>query len=143
MVARCGATHLRAGAFKPRTSPYSFAGHGTLALQWLRDAADEHGLGVVTEVMDARHAERVAEVAEVVQIGARNMQNYTLLHEVGRTRATVLLKRAPSATLARRGRSTRAAGCDGTRRGWRALERPTSGRAPQRSCFLISSSLPL
>jgi 3-deoxy-7-phosphoheptulonate synthase len=98
-VAEGGATMLRGGAYKPRTSPYSFQGMGVEGLRLLAEAKEETGLPVVTELMDARDAEDVAEVANVIQIGARNMQNYTLLAEAGRTGIPVLVKRGLSATL--------------------------------------------
>ncbi len=102
-VARCvaenGAAMLRGGAYKPRTSPYAFQGLGVEGLRFLQEAKDETGLPIVTEVMDARDLEDVAEVADVIQIGARNMQNYPLLSEVGRTGIPVLLKRGLAATL--------------------------------------------
>jgi 3-deoxy-7-phosphoheptulonate synthase len=90
---------LRGGAYKPRTSPYSFQGLGEKALQMLRDAGDRHGLAVVTEVMDPRDVEKVARYADMLQIGARNMQNFPLLREVGAMRMPVLLKRGLSATV--------------------------------------------
>jgi 3-deoxy-7-phosphoheptulonate synthase len=90
---------LRGGAYKPRTSPYSFQGLGVEGLRLLQEAKEETGLPVVTEVMDARDLEYVAEVADMVQIGSRNMQNYTLLSEVGRMGIPVLLKRGLAATL--------------------------------------------
>ena len=102
-VARCvsenGAAMLRGGAYKPRTSPYSFQGLGVEGLRFLQEAKEETGLPIVTEVMDARDLDDVAEVADVIQIGARNMQNYPLLSEVGRTGIPVLLKRGLAATL--------------------------------------------
>jgi 3-deoxy-7-phosphoheptulonate synthase len=102
-VARCvadsGAAMLRGGAYKPRTSPYSFQGLGVEGLRLLQEAKEETGLPIVTEVMDARDIPDVAEVADVIQIGARNMQNYPLLTEVGRTGIPVLLKRGLAATL--------------------------------------------
>ena len=98
-VADGGATMLRGGAYKPRTSPYSFQGLGVEGLRLLAEAKEETGLPIVTELMDARDVEDVAEVADVIQIGARNMQNYTLLAEAGRTGVPVLLKRGLSATL--------------------------------------------
>jgi 3-deoxy-7-phosphoheptulonate synthase len=98
-VAAAGATMLRGGAFKPRTSPYAFQGLGLEALDVLREARDETGLPIVTELLDPRHVEAVAEVADVVQIGARNMQNFLLLAEVGRIDRPVLLKRGPSASV--------------------------------------------
>jgi 3-deoxy-7-phosphoheptulonate synthase len=90
---------LRAGAFKPRTSPYSFRGMGDAALSTLAEVRRETGLPVVTEVMDPRHVERVAEHADMLQIGARNMQNFNLLEEVGRVHRPVLLKRGMAATV--------------------------------------------
>jgi 3-deoxy-7-phosphoheptulonate synthase len=98
-VRAAGARALRGGAFKPRTSPYAFQGLGVEALRLLAAARRETGLPIVTEVMDTRHVEVVAEVADVLQIGARNMQNFALLAEVGRVRRPVLLKRGLSATL--------------------------------------------
>jgi 3-deoxy-7-phosphoheptulonate synthase len=102
-VARCvadsGAAMLRGGAYKPRTSPYSFQGLGVEGLRLLQEAKEETGLPIVTEVMDARDIPDVAEVADVIQIGARNMQNYPLLSEIGRTGIPVLLKRGLAATL--------------------------------------------
>jgi 3-deoxy-7-phosphoheptulonate synthase len=98
-VRRAGARVLRAGAFKPRTSPYSFRGMGEAGLAALSDVRRETGLPVVTEVMDPRHVERVAEHADMLQIGARNMQNFSLLEEVGRVHRPVLLKRGMSATV--------------------------------------------
>ena len=98
-VAAAGATMLRGGAFKPRTSPYTFQGLGVEALEILRRAGDETGLPVVTELLDPRHVEEVVDVADVVQIGARNMQNFLLLAEVGRIDKPVLLKRSPSASV--------------------------------------------
>jgi 3-deoxy-7-phosphoheptulonate synthase len=95
-----GASALRGGAFKPRTSPYSFRGLETEGLRLLAIARAETGLPVVTEVMDARHLPAVAEVADILQIGSRNMQNFTLLEEVGRSGLPVLLKRGMGATLA-------------------------------------------
>jgi 3-deoxy-7-phosphoheptulonate synthase len=94
-----GASMLRGGAYKPRTSPYAFQGLGQEGLRLLAEAKAETGLPVVTELMDVRDIEAVAEVADVVQVGARNMQNYTLLSEIGRSGLPVLLKRGPAATL--------------------------------------------
>lgn len=94
-----GVTMLRGGAYKPRTSPYSFQGLGSEGLKILAEAKERTGLPIVTEVMDVRDIEAVAEVADVMQIGARNMQNYNLLTEVGRSGVPVLLKRGLSATL--------------------------------------------
>jgi len=98
-VREAGAGFLRGGAFKPRTSPYSFQGLGESGLRLLAEAREHTGLPVVTEVMDVRDVEAVAEVADVVQVGARNMQNYALLAELGRTPRPVLLKRGFSATI--------------------------------------------
>jgi 3-deoxy-7-phosphoheptulonate synthase len=98
-VRDAGAQLLRGGAYKPRTSPYSFQGLGEAGLRLLAEAKAETGLPVVTEVMDVRDLDAVAAVADVIQLGARNMQNYTLLTEVGRTGIPVLLKRGLSATL--------------------------------------------
>ena len=98
-VADGGASMRRGGAYKPRTSPYSFQGLGAEGLRLLAEARAETGLPIVTELMDVRDTEDVAEVADVIQIGARNMQNYSLLAEVGRTGLPVLLKRGLSATL--------------------------------------------
>jgi 3-deoxy-7-phosphoheptulonate synthase len=102
-VAQCvadnGAAMLRGGAYKPRTSPYSFQGLGSEGLALLEEAKAQTGLPVVTELMDIRDLDDVLEVADVLQIGARNMQNYPLLAEVGRTGKPVLLKRGLSATL--------------------------------------------
>jgi 3-deoxy-7-phosphoheptulonate synthase len=98
-VSAAGATMLRGGAFKPRTSPYTFQGLGVEALEVLREAREETGLPIVTELMDPRHVEDVVETADVIQIGARNMQNFLLLAEVGRIDKPVLLKRGPSASV--------------------------------------------
>jgi len=98
-VADAGATMLRGGAFKPRTSPYSFQGLGTEGLTILREAREETGLPIVTELLDPRHVEEVAETADVIQIGARNMQNSGLLVEVGRLEKPVLIKRGPAASV--------------------------------------------
>jgi 3-deoxy-7-phosphoheptulonate synthase len=99
IVKDAGAQLLRGGAYKPRTSPYSFQGLGDEGLRLLQEAKEETGLPIVTEMMDARDLEPVLEVADVIQLGARNMQNYTLLTEVGRANIPVLLKRGLSATL--------------------------------------------
>jgi 3-deoxy-7-phosphoheptulonate synthase len=99
IVRDAGAGLLRGGAYKPRTSPYSFQGLGDAALRLLQEAKEETGLPIVTELMDARELEQVLEVADVIQLGARNMQNYTLLTEVGRSGIPVLLKRGFSSTL--------------------------------------------
>jgi 3-deoxy-7-phosphoheptulonate synthase len=98
-VAKAGATILRGGAYKPRTSPYSFQGLGEEGLRILRRAADAHGLAVVSEVIDSQQVALVARYADILQIGARNMQNYALLHEVGHVEKPVLLKRGLSATI--------------------------------------------
>src|SRR5215218_2702775 len=98
-VHAAGATMLRGGAFKPRTSPYTFQGLGVEALEILAEARDETGLPVVTELMDPRDVEAVLGTADVIQIGARNMQNFTLLAEVGRAEKPVLVKRGPSASV--------------------------------------------
>jgi 3-deoxy-7-phosphoheptulonate synthase len=98
-VKDAGAALLRGGAYKPRTSPYSFQGLGAEGLGLLAEAKAETGLPVVTELMEVRDLEAVAEVADVIQLGARNMQNYPLLTEVGRSGIPVLLKRGMSATL--------------------------------------------
>jgi 3-deoxy-7-phosphoheptulonate synthase len=98
-VQRSGARLLRAGAFKPRSSPYAFQGMGEDGLRILADVRAETGMPVVTEVMDTRQVELVASYADVLQIGARNMQNFPLLTEVGRTQRPVLLKRGLSATI--------------------------------------------
>jgi 3-deoxy-7-phosphoheptulonate synthase len=99
VVKEAGAQLLRGGAYKPRTSPYSFQGLGGEGLRLLQEAKDETGLPIVTELMDVRDLEQVLEVADVLQLGARNMQNYTLLTEVGRANVPVLLKRGLTATL--------------------------------------------
>ena len=98
-VKDAGANCLRGGAFKPRTSPYSFQGLGKEGLEILRRVGDDLGMPVVTEVMDPRLVEQVAEYSDVLQIGARNMQNFNLLTEVGKTQRAVLLKRGMSATI--------------------------------------------
>src|SRR5918912_475277 len=98
-VRDAGAQFLRGGAYKPRTSPYSFQGLGEAGLRLLAEAKAETGLPIVTELMDVRDLEPVLEVADVIQLGARNMQNYTLLTEVGRSGRPVLIKRGLSATL--------------------------------------------
>lgn len=94
-----GATVVRGGAFKPRTSPYSFQGLGETGLQYLRAAADANGLDMITEVMDDEHVEMVAKYTDIFQIGARNMQNFSLLRAVGQTNIPVALKRGMSATI--------------------------------------------
>ncbi len=99
LVRDAGATMLRGGAFKPRTSPYAFQGLGAEALKLLAEVRAETGLPVVTEVMDTRQVDLVAEHADMLQVGARNMQNFALLAELGRVRRPVLLKRGLSATI--------------------------------------------
>ncbi|HZI95026.1 MAG TPA: 3-deoxy-7-phosphoheptulonate synthase [Patescibacteria group bacterium] len=98
-VMRSGARVLRGGAFKPRTSPYSFQGLGEDGLKLLRSAADEQGLLAVSEVMDSNQIEVAERYLDILQVGARNMQNFTFLKELGRTQKPVLLKRGMSATL--------------------------------------------
>jgi 3-deoxy-7-phosphoheptulonate synthase len=98
-VHEAGASLFRGGAYKPRTSPYAFQGLGQEGLRLLAEAKAETGMPVVTECMDARDLEPVLEVADVIQVGARNMQNYSLLAELGRSGRPVLLKRGISATL--------------------------------------------
>lgn len=98
-VKEAGATALRGGAFKPRTSPYSFQGHGEKGLQWLAEAREVTGLPVVTEVMDPSLVPMVTQYADVLQIGARNMQNFALLNAAGESQHPVLLKRGMSSTI--------------------------------------------
>jgi 3-deoxy-7-phosphoheptulonate synthase len=98
-VARSGALVIRGGAFKPRSSPYSFQGLGEEGLLMLREAADAHGLLVVSEVMDSSQIGLLCQYADILQVGARNMQNYNLLRELGRARKPVLLKRGIAATI--------------------------------------------
>lgn len=98
-LAARGASFLRGGAFKPRTSPYAFQGHGAEALAWMRRAADAHGLSVVTEVMSELDAEVVAEHADLLQIGSRNMHNPKLLERASKTGRPILLKRGMAATI--------------------------------------------
>jgi 3-deoxy-7-phosphoheptulonate synthase len=98
-VREAGAAILRGGAFKPRTSPYAFQGLGKKGLELLRKAREETGLLIVTEVMESDMVDLVAEVADIIQIGARNMQNFALLKRVGRTRKPILLKRGIAATI--------------------------------------------
>lgn len=95
----CGAKIIRGGAFKPRTGPRMFEGLGKLGLEYLDVARKETGLAVVTEIMDARDLEMVAEFTDILQVGARNMQNFTLLNEIGMVNKPVLLKRGLSATI--------------------------------------------
>jgi 3-deoxy-7-phosphoheptulonate synthase len=99
LVAKHGARVLRGGAFKPRTSPYSFQGLGLKGLEMLRTAADAHGLLLVSEVMDLTQIPMIIEYVDVLQVGARNMQNFNLLKEIGKVSKPVLLKRGISATL--------------------------------------------
>lgn len=98
-VEAAGAKFLRGGAYKPRTSPYAFQGHGESALRLLATARQATGLGIVTEVMDTADLQKVAEVADIIQIGARNMQNFSLLKRVGAISKPVLLKRGMAATI--------------------------------------------
>jgi 3-deoxy-7-phosphoheptulonate synthase len=98
-VKRAGAKVLRGGAFKPRSSPYSFQGLGEEGLRMLRSAADRHGLKLVTEVMEIGQIEMIERYGDILQVGARNMQNFSLLRELGRSRKPVLLKRGISATI--------------------------------------------
>ncbi|MGA9314253.1 MAG: 3-deoxy-7-phosphoheptulonate synthase [Solirubrobacteraceae bacterium] len=99
VVKEAGVAMLRGGAYKPRTSPYAFQGLGQEGLRLLAEAKERTGLPIVTELMDARDLEPVLEVADVIQVGARNMQNFPLLAEIGRSKCPVLLKRGLSATL--------------------------------------------
>lgn len=98
-LGRSGVRFLRGGAFKPRTSPYSFQGLGEQALEWMRRAGRETGMAVVTECMSERSVETVAEYADMIQVGSRNMQNFALLKEVGKAAKPVLLKRGMAATF--------------------------------------------
>lgn len=98
-VKKAGATALRGGAFKPRTSPYSFQGLGKKGLDILKLAREKTGLPIVTEALDPRDVPLVEKYADVIQIGARNMQNFTLLKEVGKTKKPILLKRGPAAKV--------------------------------------------
>jgi len=98
-VKEAGATFIRGGAFKPRTSPYSFQGLGEEGLKYLADARKKTGLPVVTEIMDPRDMEILSKYADIIQIGTRNMQNFRLLLEVGISSKPVLLKRGLSATI--------------------------------------------
>lgn len=99
LVREAGIPVLRGGAFKPRSSPYSFQGHGEEGLKWMREAADAHDLAVVSEVMDPAQIPLMLDYVEVFQVGARNMQNFALLAALGRIRKPVLLKRGISATI--------------------------------------------
>ncbi len=98
-VKEAGANMLRGGAYKPRTSPYSFQGLGRVGLEYLKEAGDLVGLPIITEVIDTRDVYLVSEYADVLQIGARNMQNFSLLQEVGKIDKPVLLKRGMNATI--------------------------------------------
>jgi 3-deoxy-7-phosphoheptulonate synthase len=98
-VKKAGATVLRGGAFKPRSSPYSFQGIGETGLKYLKEVGEAQGLATVSEVMDTRDVELVAKYTDILQIGARNMQNFNLLKEVGSTKKPVLLKRGLSSTI--------------------------------------------
>ncbi len=99
VVAESGAKILRGGAFKPRTSPYSFQGLGEEGLKYIRAAADEYNLLVITEVMQINQIDLIGKYADILQVGARNMQNFSLLKEIGNTRMPVMLKRGLSATI--------------------------------------------
>ncbi len=99
IVRSAGATILRGGAYKPRTSPYSFQGRGREGLEWLKEAGDALAMPTITEVTDPRDVNIVAEYADILQVGARNMQNYNLLLEVGRTNKPVFLKRGFAASI--------------------------------------------
>lgn len=98
-VYKSGARILRGGAFKPRTSPYAFQGLGEEALKYLREAADSNGMLVVTELMDPRDIDIISKYTDIIQIGARNMQNFKLLKEVGKSKIPVLLKRGLCSTI--------------------------------------------
>ena len=98
-IKKTGANILRGGAFKPRTSPYDFQGLGEEGLKFLKDVGQEVGLATITEVMDVRHIELIDKYVDIYQIGARNMQNFTLLNEVGMTQKPIMLKRGMSATV--------------------------------------------
>jgi 3-deoxy-7-phosphoheptulonate synthase len=98
-VKRAGAKILRGGAFKPRSSPYAFQGHGEAGLKMLRGACDRHGLKLITEVMEIAQIDLIGRYADIYQVGARNMQNYSLLRELGKIRKPVMLKRGLSATI--------------------------------------------
>jgi len=98
-VKKAGANMLRGGAYKPRTSPYSFQGLGRVGLKYLRDAGDAAGIPIITECVDTRDVYLISEYTDVIQIGARNMQNFTLLVECGKVDKPVLLKRGMNATI--------------------------------------------
>ncbi|MDK9698519.1 MAG: 3-deoxy-7-phosphoheptulonate synthase [bacterium] len=99
LAKQAGAKLLRGGGYKPRTSPYSFQGYGYEAIRMMRDAADEFGLKIVTEVMDPEHVDLLEPIADMLQIGSRNMQNFSLLRRAGKSKRPVLLKRGMSSTL--------------------------------------------
>ncbi|HDZ58926.1 MAG TPA: 3-deoxy-7-phosphoheptulonate synthase, partial [Ignavibacteriales bacterium] len=99
IIKNSGAKILRGGAFKPRTSPYSFQGLGEEGLKYLRQAGDEFGLAVITEVMEPAQIDLVAKYTDIFQLGARNMQNFPLLRELGKTSKPVMIKRGMSATI--------------------------------------------
>jgi 3-deoxy-7-phosphoheptulonate synthase len=99
LVAKAGAKVIRGGAFKPRSSPYSFQGLGESGLKMMREAADRHGLLVVSEVMDRSQIQLLADYADILQVGARNMQNFHLLRELGQVRKPILMKRGIAATI--------------------------------------------
>ncbi len=99
-VKAAGAQVLRGGVYKPRTSPYAFQGLGKEGLQYLQAAGDEFAMPIITEVVDTRDVEWIVECADILQVGARNMQNFSLLVEIGKTKKPVLLKRAMNATIA-------------------------------------------
>lgn len=98
-LSKSGVKILRGGAYKPRTGPYSFQGLGKPGLEMLRKAADKYGMAVITEVLDTRHVDSVAQYSDIVQVGARNMQNFELLKELGKIKKPVMLKRGLSATI--------------------------------------------
>jgi 3-deoxy-7-phosphoheptulonate synthase len=98
-VKRAGAKILRGGAFKPRSSPYSFQGLGEAGLKMLRAAADRHDLKLITEVMEIAQIDLISKYADILQVGARNMQNFSLLRELGKSRVPIMLKRGISATI--------------------------------------------
>lgn len=98
-VKKAGATVLRGGAFKPRTSPYDFQGLGEEGLKYLKEVGEEFDLAITTEVIDPRHIELISKYADILQIGARNMQNFSLLNELGQIKKPILLKRGISATV--------------------------------------------
>jgi len=99
IVSKAGAKILRGGAFKPRTSPYSFQGMGEEGLKLMRKAADKHGLLVITEVMETSHIDLIESYTDILQVGARNMQNFPLLRDLGKTSKPIMLKRGMSATV--------------------------------------------